>query len=348
MFMQIVQHLIIGGIESMAYDLCKVQDNYGYSGIISLEDSIINDKFLDIKDRCFIMNKEKKIEWKLILKIKNIIRITNTKVVHTHHIGPLLYGGLAAKLAGIKHIIHTEHDTWHLQNYKNRTLESILLKIIKPTLVANCQQVSEDLYKFFPHYNNKIINNGININKYCEGKKEISRSQYNLPKDKIIIGCVARLEKIKNHKILLEAIAKLQDNITLAIIGSGSMKNVLEIQAKRLNIENRVFFLGEISDTSTIYQAFDLFCLPSLKEGLPLSILEAESCNIPVIASNVGGIPEIIDPNNCILFNPYNIHSLLFSINNILKKKDKLKPRDFIINNFNFDLTVNSYKNLVI
>jgi glycosyltransferase involved in cell wall biosynthesis len=108
---------------------------------------------------------------------------------------------------------------------------------------------------------------------------------------------VGRLTVAKGLDILLQAVSELRSNRLLdcvAIVGDGPLLPMLREKAKQLAIENRVCFLGARNDVNTLLQQSKLFVLPSRWEGLPLSVLEAMAFGIPVIASNVGGIPEVI------------------------------------------------------
>lgn len=126
--------------------------------------------------------------------------------------------------------------------------------------------------------------------------KEHARTSLNLPTDKHIIGCAGRLEHVKGQDQLIKALTLLPKNMVVAFAGGGTKRNQLEQLTSRLNLSDRVIFLGLVEDMTTFYGALDTFCLPSRHEGLPLSTLEAQACNIPTVAMNVGAVDETLCP----------------------------------------------------
>ncbi|MFC1573000.1 glycosyltransferase family 4 protein [Candidatus Eisenbacteria bacterium] len=123
-----------------------------------------------------------------------------------------------------------------------------------------------------------------------------------------VLGTIGGLIPHKGHAVLLEALARLSHavgDVHLLIIGDGQLRGSLVTQAMRLEIDNRVHFLGERSDLGVLFSAMDLFVHPSLTEGLGSSILDAFSAGIPVVASRTGGIPEaVIDGETGLLAEP--------------------------------------------
>ena len=123
-----------------------------------------------------------------------------------------------------------------------------------------------------------------------------------MPKrDVFIFGTVGRLTKVKGQSLLLKAFAEVcrkDQNALLVIAGKGPLETDLRSLAAELNIQNRVIFLGYRKDIPCVLRAYDVFVFPSLSEGLPLSLIEAMLTGIPVIASNVGGVPEILNDSN--------------------------------------------------
>ena len=115
----------------------------------------------------------------------------------------------------------------------------------------------------------------------------------------MVIGCVGRLEPQKGHRLLLEAQVLLRntrgDCPHLVIAGSGSQYDALRDEVKTMNLESRVHLLGSRMDIPEVLSAFDLFALPSFWEGLPLALLEAMALDIPVVASTVGGVGEVLN-----------------------------------------------------
>jgi len=131
------------------------------------------------------------------------------------------------------------------------------------------------------------------------GVTEISeKKELPIETEGLVIGTAARLTRSKGIRYLIEAFSYLHNkyrDINLVIIGEGEERKNLEILAQDLKINNRVFFLGAIPDARCYFRNFHIFVLPSLSEAFSITILEAVSQKIPVIATSVGGIPEIIE-----------------------------------------------------
>lgn len=350
MFYQIVQHLSPGGIETMAIDLYSHHDG-NPSHIISLEgnkDAATSKwKILDkIKDNCVFLNKKQGIDIGIIIQLAKMFKHDKPETVHTHHIGPLLYAGIAARLASVPNIIHTEHDAWHLMSLKARILQKILLWIVQPKIVADSNEVAVNLKDFFPQHHINIINNGIDTDRFVPDDKVKARIELGLPQDKVILGCAARLETVKNHSLLLESFSKLESSIVLVLAGDGSLKKNLQNLAEKLGISDRVYFLGNIDNMPLFYQSIDVFCLTSTHEGLPLSILEAQSCNVPVVSSDAGAIKNAVCPQSGMVFASNNIRELSTCLDIILGKYKTLKPREYIIQHYSLNRTIREYREL--
>lgn len=164
------------------------------------------------------------------------------------------------------------------------------------------------------------IYNGIDLNKLnflskIETRQELSKSlpeTYNLKPETYLIGAVANLYKTKGLEYLIKSAHILNtkhiiQNTKYIIIGEGKQRKKLESLIKKYNLENQVFLLGRIPDAHQYLKAFDVFVLPSLKEGFPWIILEAMAAGLPIISTNVGALPEIIeDGKEGILIKPKN------------------------------------------
>ncbi len=129
----------------------------------------------------------------------------------------------------------------------------------------------------------------------------------------------------KGHKILLEAVRKLIDTrpqLKFVIAGDGPLREELSAERKRLKLEKNVFFLGHIPDVEDLLAAADLFVLPSLKEPFGIVLLEAMAARLPIVATNAGGVPEIIKDESGILVPPNDSGALAAAIDKLLNDTD--------------------------
>ncbi|HHF0485382.1 TPA: glycosyltransferase [Vibrio diabolicus] len=348
--LHVVQHLAPGGLETLVLEMLRfAQPNHSVF-VVSLEGSKAQalqcwSKLSAYQGQLHFLNKKPGFSGTTISKLTSMLKGLKPDVIHTHHIGPLLYGGIAARLAQVPVIIHTEHDAWHLNNRKSARLQSLLLKMIRPHVVADANFVAEQIQKKLNYRKVCTIHNGIDCQKFQSGNQATKRNLFGLPANKTVIGVAGRLEVVKGHKVLIEAFSHLTPNTHLAIAGDGSQRAQLEAQVRTLKLEDRVTFLGLVDDMPSFYQSLDLFCLPSLQEGFPLSTLEAQACDVPCVATDVGGVKETLCPINSTLVEANRVFSLAEALSLQLKSTHG-SPRTFILKHFDIRDMVSRYSRL--
>lgn len=154
------------------------------------------------------------------------------------------------------------------------------------------------------------------------------------------------MEEVKGHKYLIEALAHLNSDVHLALAGSGSLRRSLQQLAEKLGIAERVHFLGNQDDMPRFYQCLDVFCLPSLNEGLPLAPLEAQACGVRAVVTNAGGAAEALCPDTGILVPPGDAQALADAIQLALAGAEDASPRRFIEASRNLKAMAQSYAHL--
>ena len=348
---QVVQHLRPGGIETMALDLADFHKHNENVFIVSLEGCLQEalahwPRLQPYKDKLIFMNKKPGLRPSLIMTLRQLFKQLQIRAVHTHHIGPLIYGSMAARLAGIKSLIHTEHDAWHLSNKRHAALQRWIIRLTRPLLTADSVTVADNMVEYLKTNNIHIVKNGIDTQRFMPGDKTRARAQLGLPQGKKIIGCSGRLEIVKGHKVLLEAFAQLCTSTHLALAGSGSLEQPLQTLAETLGIADRVHFLGRIDDMPAFYQALDVFCLPSFNEGLPLSPLEAQACAIPTVVTHVGGAHETLCPRSGRLIPKNDVYAMTKTLEKLLLESGKHNPRGFIQQHWDVRSMAHAYASL--
>lgn len=331
----VVQHLKPGGIETFALEFQRAAAPFYDVHIIALERSNsqgIKGKYHDSRKFIHILNKQPGWRPSLVSKIKELLAEIKPIYVHTHHIGPLIYGGLAARMLGIGCVIHTEHDAWHLNQQKRRLLQELCLKLVRPVLVADAEFVAQQVKALLPAAKPYVITNGVDTDYFKPSPiaKSLLKEKAGLPTELRFIGCAARLEPVKSHHLLIDALTQLPHDIGLLIAGTGSLEKALKQQVKRLKLDNRVFFLGHLDEMRSFYQLLDVFCLSSSNEGLPLAPLEAQACNVPVVLTNVGGCKEAICERTGKVVEPNNAQKLAKALKQRLTQPLQKSPRLFI------------------
>lgn len=216
-------------------------------------------------------------------------------IIHTHNTNPFIDGGIASILAKTAVRIHTDHAREYPDKIRYLVAEK-MLSIVYDRVVAVSDQTRENLIHFGKITPSKImtIENGVAI------KPDVAKKRYEHNKDnteKVILGTIGRLCTAKGYEYLIRSVAmllKYTDNFELQIIGNGELLPDLVKLVESLNIESHIRFMGEQRDVSSFYDQFDIFVISSISEGLPLVLLEAMAYGVPIVSTDVGGIPAVI------------------------------------------------------
>jgi len=226
-------------------------------------------------------------------------------------------GALSAHLAGVQKIIFTAHG-WAF-NEERPTWQKLIIKffswvtvILSHETIAVSNAVRNNTAGW-PFVVSKIsvIKNGIKEPSFLlrnEARLHLfAKANIHVPENAFIVGTIAELHKSKGLTYAIEAFTKLMPenpNLYYFILGGGEEKERLETLVGLHNLQGRVFLLGFVDDASRYLKAFDIFLLPSMTEGLALVLLEAGLAGLPVVASRIGGIPEVIEDKNTGLLVP--------------------------------------------
>jgi glycosyltransferase involved in cell wall biosynthesis len=268
------------------------------------------------------------------------------RAVFVHHIGPLLYGGLAARLAGVKHLIAVEHDAWHFDNPRDAKLTRWCGRFLRPSVVAVSEQVAARAREIMPGRSIVVVPPGISTERFMPADKAAARLRLLLAPNQQIIGTVGRLSAVKGHSLLIEAVAAMPDTVNLLIVGDGPERRALEELTAKLGLTDRIRFLGQRDDLELIYPAFDVLCQPSIAEGLPRTILEAQSCGVPVVATRVGGMPEAVCPRSGFVVEANDVQALGAALAAALSRSERISPRNFVAGRFSLTSTLRAYARL--
>lgn len=281
----------------------------------------------------FILKKRHKIDIKNSWKLVKLIKHLDPDIVHTE-LGGDIYGRLAAKISNIPVIISTEQnvnpDEKKLYNLVKRLTCKLADAIVAITLAVKDDAIVR--YGIAPD-RITIIPNGINVDRF-----PVKKSHGLKPENKknIIVGTIGRLVPQKGQRFLIEALAQCGPNITCLIAGQGPLENDLLEEIKRLDLDKRITLVGPVSNPSAFLSSLDVFVFPSIWEGQGLALLEAALVGLPIIASNVDGIKEVLSPQEADLILPGNAKALAVALNNIsnnldspeiINRTDKLKIR---------------------
>lgn len=266
-----------------------------------------------------------------------IIKKYNPLIVHTHSSKAGLLGRLAAKLAGVPIIVHSPHGHVFVGYFgpiktKIFIILERLASRITDKIIALTQREKEDHIRLRIGSEDTfvIIHSGVELNKFKEMpliEGQNLRKNLGLPKDALIIGTSGRLEPVKGPEFLIKAANRIisqYPNTFFLFVGDGSLRRDLEKKALDLGIEKNIVFLGWRNDVSKIISIYDIFVLPSLNEGMGRVLVEAMALGKPIVASNAGGIPDLITHGKTgFLVPPKNSKELAKYIQILLENKEK-------------------------
>ncbi len=351
----------IGGVRNVVLNLAERLDKSKFEVVVcSLCEHKVWDKNFGasgVETRNFRMRNLFDIG--AILALSKFIRDNRFHIVHTHLPRADFYGRLVARLCHVPFIFSTVHSAEKHREKKHKFLHSFLDKIsmgFANEIIAVAESVKRHIIDKQGIDSDKIvvIRNGIDIGRYAgSGNPEVTRREFGFHNNSVIVGVVGRLNKQKGLAFFLRAaceVLKVEKRVQFLIVGEGPQRYELERLSKRLGIDQWVVFSGFRADVPSVLSVMDIFVMPSLVEGFPLSLLEAMAVGKPVIASNIGGIPEIVkDRESGILVPPRDPEALAEAIVELLKDRANWKVmgengRQRVIEYFNVERMVRDYE----
>lgn len=308
--------------------------------------------------KVIVLNKKYKIDiynfYQIIKELKNL----KPKIIHTM-LGGDLYGRLAAKILRIPIIVSTEQnlnpDENIIQNILKRITSSFANKII-----AVSEAVKNDLIKRYriPAKKVVVVYNGLNVNKFINYSKKtniIDKEKSLDPESrKIILGSLGRLVTQKGQSVLINSLAEIKGlNFECYIAGSGPLEAKLIRQIDSLGLAHKVKLIGPVVDVPKFLNSLDIFILPSIWEGQGIVILEAALVELPIIASAVDGIKELLSEDSAYLVKPGQVKDLASKISWLINNLDSQTVKDRstklkieIINRFSIEKVAREYQKL--
>ena len=272
-----------------------------------------------------------------LFKIYRFLAKEKFDVVHTHTSKAGLLGRFAAKLAGTPLVVHTPHG--HIfYGYFRRLKTKMFIRLEKLAsrmthkIVALTDRERSDYitHKIVREGKCIVIHSGIELDRYREltiEEKNKLKKEIGIPEDAMVVGTAGRLISVKGPEFMIKAsqhISLESPETYLIFAGDGPLKEDLQTLAKETGTDKNIVFLGWRDDVPRILSVFDIFLLPSLNEGMGRVLAEAMALGKPIVASNVGGIPDlVIHGKNGYLVPPQNPEKLAKYTQLLLEDKDK-------------------------
>jgi glycosyltransferase involved in cell wall biosynthesis len=262
----------------------------------------------------------------LLIKLARLIRHHNAHVVYTHlYSRASVYGRVAATLVRTPIIVVGEYGYGRLRSLKKRMLDRGLARFTD-RFIAVSKAVKEHICREQGIMPDKVsvIYPGIDPEHFLNVKhREAVRQELGIPFDVPVVGTVARLAPEKGLADLIGATARIRQVVPgtrLMLVGDGPSRPELEQRVGGMGLCDVIHFTGIRRDIPDVLQAMDVFALPSLREGLPKAILEAMAAGLPVVATAVGGIPEVVEYDvTGFLVPPRDIDALTLNICRLLE-----------------------------
>ena len=242
--------------------------------------------------------------------LESWLRTVGPDVVHVHS-GAWLKAARAARRAGVPRVVHTVHgligddvEPWYvpLLHRQAARYTDWVIPVSAPLRDYMKRRVNVDAARM------RVIPNGVNTDTFRPGPPTGAlRERLRIASDRLVVGIVARLDPVKNHALLLDAFARVRALVpetALVIVGDGPLRSSLESRARSLGIDRDVHFVGVSTDVATLYRELDAFVLSSNAEGTSMSIIEAMASGVCVVATAVGGTPELLADGACGLLVP--------------------------------------------
>ncbi len=330
--LQVVNGLAIGGAEKKLLELVKHLDKKRYKIIVCSigQGGPLQKDFEALNLDVVVCHKRNKFDLSLISKVARLIRECEIDLVQTTLLLADLVGAFAARWSGLRPpviswetVSHGENDILRTKSRHVWAYKAAMKRVDKIVAVSREIQTSLIQRRGIPPEKIELIHYGVDLRKFTRRNGTFDkRGELNIPGDRIVIGTVARAEPYKGVAYLQQAAVQLVQQypkLDFVFVGDGSLRNELETVVRGLGLSRRIRFLGFRNDVHEIMNAFDIFVLPSLTEGLPNVILEAMASCKPVVATAVGGIPEaVVDGETGLLIPPGDAAAIVRAIKRLL------------------------------
>lgn len=304
----LITGLGMGGAEKQVCDLSDQFRLLGHEVIICYltGDAILKPKNPNIPLIGMNMAKNPFSFFKTYFHLRRILNNFSPDVLHTHMVHANLMGRLLRLSMRLKRLISTAHST-----NEGSIIRMWLYRLTDPLCDISTNVSQKAVETFIARHavaEGRMISiyNGIDTERFCfspEARHEV-RNQYGIETDTFLLLCVGRLHQQKDYPTMLSAFALAQaDNhhLNLWIVGEGEEKKSLALLCDELQITDKVRFLGRRNDIPELMSACDLFCLSSAFEGFGLVVAEAMACERPVVATDCGGVSEIIQSDGLLV-----------------------------------------------
>ncbi len=303
----VIYRLDFGGLETLLAECINRMPTEKYRhAIICLTDyTEFSKKITQPGVEIFALHKAPGLGLGTHVKLWQLLRLLRPAILHTYNLSAIEYT-FTATLAGVPIRIHAEHGRDAGDPEGKNKKHNLLRRLLVPFI--DCYiPVSSDLQRWLrnvvgiPDAKNLLINNGVDTERFQPASNPTVIPELHCTQPTFIIGSVGRIQDVKNHRCLIDAFIQLRQllastplQLRLVIVGDGPLLPSIKEQVNAAGIADSVWLPGARTDIADLMHSFSVFALPSIAEGTPVTILEAMACGLPIVATRVGGIPEIV------------------------------------------------------
>ena len=300
--MQVTFGMAIGGMERVIMELCRYVDPSKYRlsiCCISKRGPLADRMEAEGVQVVFCQNQSKFGKYFRGFELGRVFREQRVDLLHTHHMPAFIDSTVGSLLARIPILINTDHCKQYPIELRWQVLEKGC-SLVADSIVAVSEHTRDELiqYQRIAPAKLQVIRNGIDVTFTRPDPPEEIRRELGLAPDDIVIGTAARLEPQKGLDLLIDSVpllVKVLPKVRVVIVGGGSLEAELRQRADALGLGNRVIITGYRTDAVDVMRTFDCFVQTSIFEGMPMALLEAMALEKPIVASAVGGVPEVVE-----------------------------------------------------
>jgi glycosyltransferase involved in cell wall biosynthesis len=235
--------------------------------------------------------------------LATLIERLKPDLVHTHGYRADVIGSLAARRRKVATVSTVHGFTGgDVRNWINERLQCLALQRADAVIAVSRPLVARLTAAGIPRDKIHFVQNGYMPSAHLD--RAAARKRLGIVWDGPLIGWIGRLSREKGADIMLDALALSDSSWRLSVIGDGAERDSLQRQMERRGLTDRVTFYGEVADAASLLSAFDVFVLSSRTEGTPITLLEAMDAQVPIIATSVGGVPDVVTSDTAILVAP--------------------------------------------
>ena len=301
---QLLFSLELGGAELLAARIARrLRDNYRFVFICLESMGCLGEGLRDDGFPVHVLDKQSGVDWRVIRRLKRLLRREGLDLIHAHQYGAFFYAAMARFPFRHPPILLTDHG----RDFPDRALRSHILanRVLlaeRDRLVgvgANVRVAMID-NEGFPADRVGVVYNGINTDLFAgvNEHRALMRRELGIDPGDFVILQAARLQPIKDHATAIRAMARVVRSlgeVRLLIAGEGGLASEIDSLINQLGLGDHVRLLGRRTDIDRLLGAADAALLSSVSEGIPLSLIEAMAASLPVVATRVGGIPDVVE-----------------------------------------------------